>query len=268
MSEVLPMVFRRLRASSRFKPANSQVKRPTPSPNPEILHSRVVDVPDPIRFGQLVAQRRGELGLTQADVHARGGPSDLTLRKLERGETAKPDNVTLTKLERALEWTRGSASRAFQGGNPESLGTQELATEVTMWTSLRPPYKIVGIDQGVVIRTDGLADLTRSGRTLDDLPPLGATIDGQVAELRQLLDRLTRAWLIRQAEIARARDTLSALVITLDDHLRQAPVESIPADDLTDLKYLRWLAGYYADPDPAELEEFERRFQLSAQNLD
>lgn len=219
-------------------------------------------MPDPIRFGRLVVARRGELGLTQTDVADRGGPSDATLRKLERGETNRPDIVTLTNLERALEWTKGSASRAFQGGDPEPLPSDRSDDSGgTVWTSLRPPSRITGIDQGVVLRTDGLADLTRASRALDDLPrDLDASLHERIVDLRHMIDRLTRAWLIRQAEVARSNDALSELVLTHDDQLRRPPPADAPVEDAEDLRYLRWLTGY-TDPESDEAARFERRFR-------
>lgn len=232
-----------------------------PSEEERVAATKVEYVSDPIRFGRLIATRRGELGLTQADVTARGGPSDYTLRKLERGETQRPDVATMTNLERALEWTRGSASRAFQGGDPDPLPSATVDDTLTLWTSLRPPSRITGIDQGVVIRTDGLADLTRASRALDDLPDLVPELASRITELRHRIDRLTRAWLIRQAEVARRDDMTSELVLTHDDHLRRPPPADAPHEDADDLRYLRWLTGYYTDLNPAELQTYEQRFR-------
>lgn len=52
------------------------------------------------------------LGLTQADVSRRGGPSDTTLRKILDGDEVNVSTATLTKLDTAFAWTPGTAARA------------------------------------------------------------------------------------------------------------------------------------------------------------
>ncbi|GAB88134.1 hypothetical protein GORHZ_006_00030 [Gordonia rhizosphera NBRC 16068] len=198
--------------------------------------------------------------MSQADVRDAGGPSDLTVRKLERGHTARPDFVTLGKLDRALKWTAGSAGRALQGGEPTPLPSDasEQPQAMPVDTRRRPAQPVTAIDHGVILRTDALADLTRKGRALDELPALTTDLTSSVAELRHAIDRITRAWIIRQTEIARRDDTLSDLILVLDDHLRSPPTAGTQAD-IDDLRYLRWLAGYETTTDEDQ-QRYERRF--------
>lgn len=195
-----------------------------------------------------MASRRAELDMTQADVAAAGGPSDLTLRKIERGESERPDFHTLRKLEVALDWAAGSAHVAFYGGTPAVLeGAGGALSSADRLDHLsRPEAPITGIEHGVILRTDALAELTRNGLVLDDLPEeaLSAEIVDRVAELRYALDRLTRAWIIRQAELARIHGDLSSLVLVLGDHLKRPVDENLSEADQEDLSYLRWLANY------------------------
>lgn len=75
-------------------------------------------------LGRAVRTRRTQLGLTQEEVNAHGGPSDTTLTKIENGEGANPAASTLRKLDTALRWRPGSAQRVLEGeGDAEPLKT-------------------------------------------------------------------------------------------------------------------------------------------------
>ncbi|WP_157129147.1 helix-turn-helix transcriptional regulator [Nocardia amamiensis] len=70
------------------------------------------------RFGNIVRERRLELGLTQDEVTERGGPSDKRQTKIENGQPPVPSVTTLRNLDVALEWEPGSAAATLRGGNP------------------------------------------------------------------------------------------------------------------------------------------------------
>ncbi|WP_254661224.1 helix-turn-helix domain-containing protein [Gordonia sp. UCD-TK1] len=220
------------------------------------------------RFGRLVEARRRELGMSQSAVREAGGPSSLTVRRLEHGEITQPDFVTFGKLDQALQWVPGSAGRAFQGGEPtpiagDDVGSSASAREEPTDPRTRPAQPVTAFEHGVVLRTDALAELTRNGRALDALPDdLADDVQAGISELRYTIDRLTRAWIIRLAESFRREGNLADLVIALDDHLRSNPSQGT-AEDIDDLRYLRWLAGYYQNPSDEERERYERRFARS-----
>ncbi|MBN0974199.1 hypothetical protein JW365_14450 [Gordonia sp. BP-94] len=200
--------------------------------------------------------------MSQADVSLAGGPSDPTMRRLEQGLMAKPRFVTLTKLDAPLRWSPGSAARAFEGGDPVPLQdepTTDLAPGTNDPVSSRPTRPLTPSAYGVFIRTDALAELARKVRAVDDL---SSSLDEDqrvvVANLRHATDRLTRAWIIRQAEIARRDDTLADLILVLDDHLRTPPPEGESTSDSDDLNYLRWLAGYPMSM--PQVRRYEARF--------
>ena len=69
------------------------------------------------RLGSVVRQRRAELGLTRDEVNLRGGPSDTTQEKVEKGLGAVYGQ-TLAKLDAGLGWTSGSAARVVDGEDP------------------------------------------------------------------------------------------------------------------------------------------------------
>lgn len=206
--------------------------------------------------------------MSQADVRLAGGPSDLTLRKIERGVTSRPDYVTLAKLDDALRWIPGSAGRAFEGGDPAPLPDPHQGhSNAAAVVSGRPAEPITATEHGVFVRTDALADLTKKGRALDDLPNLSEDQAAGVTELRYAIDRLTRAWIVHQTEIARRNDSLNDLILVLDDHLRAPPSTAGTEQDRDDLRYLRWLAGYET-PNPEDARRYEARFTKSVQAED
>ena len=70
------------------------------------------------RLGELVSERRGDLGLTQEDLRAAGGPSTATQRLIEGGHQSRYQPTILARLETALGWQRGSVRRILAGGDP------------------------------------------------------------------------------------------------------------------------------------------------------
>jgi hypothetical protein len=70
------------------------------------------------RLAEFVRERRVELGLTQEDVRAAGGPSTATMRLIEGALQRGYQPATLRDLEKVLQWERGSAARILGGGSP------------------------------------------------------------------------------------------------------------------------------------------------------
>lgn len=73
---------------------------------------------DQQRFGQVVLARREELGLSQRDAWKAGGPSGPVWTEIENASGPVPQQRTLAKLDKALQWTAGSARRVLNGGYP------------------------------------------------------------------------------------------------------------------------------------------------------
>lgn len=74
------------------------------------------------RLGEHVVRRREELGLTQPDVQAAGGPSTATMRNIERATNTTYRGGILRSLERALQWRTGSVETVLAGGDPIPAG--------------------------------------------------------------------------------------------------------------------------------------------------
>lgn len=126
-------------------------------------------------FGEIVYARRRELGMTQQDVAAAGGPSYATLYKIER--TDEPIGLgTFKKLDTALGWLPGSAARAYGKGvapapaipesapaqpvegAPENVATTDGGDEVTdVHMELAAALRSRGARM-IALRSDGLSE--------------------------------------------------------------------------------------------------------------
>jgi hypothetical protein len=69
------------------------------------------------KLGAEVRSRRSELGFTQADVTARGGPAVPTLRAIENNRTERMSARLRRALEKALNW----APRSIDATSPAVL---------------------------------------------------------------------------------------------------------------------------------------------------
>lgn len=79
------------------------------------------------RLGDAIHTRRQYLALNQQEVAAAGGPSDTTLSKLENNLIDVVSNATLRKLDRGLEWVRGSARRVlYEDGDPIPIEESDM----------------------------------------------------------------------------------------------------------------------------------------------
>lgn len=72
------------------------------------------------RLAAYTRDRRGDLGLTQEELAAAGGPSTATLRLIEGARQPGYRPAILRALERALQWERGSVRAILDGGDPVS----------------------------------------------------------------------------------------------------------------------------------------------------
>jgi hypothetical protein len=70
------------------------------------------------RVAEYVRERRTDLGMTQADVQAEGGPATATQRLIEGALRDSYQAAILSRLERALRWKRGSIRAIRNGGEP------------------------------------------------------------------------------------------------------------------------------------------------------
>lgn len=86
----------------------------------------VKEVPDegPERLIHFVKQRLADLGITQEELAARGGPDRSTLGKLRsRPGQHTPTVATLVAYDDTLGWERGSSAVVLLGGTPQEAHT-------------------------------------------------------------------------------------------------------------------------------------------------
>lgn len=89
--------------------------------------TRIDDPEVRARLGSLVQKRRFQIGLTQEEVRAAGGPSTATMRLIEGGLQDSYRPGVLADLERALQWEHGSVDLVIAGGDPIPLRQDEMA---------------------------------------------------------------------------------------------------------------------------------------------
>jgi transcriptional regulator with XRE-family HTH domain len=91
-------------------------------------------------LAEAVKQRRLELGLAQGELAGKGGPSLVTVREIEKGRMRSPQGLTLSRLDKALDWPSGTAARAARGlpvapvadtARPVGLGLDDEAEGLT-----------------------------------------------------------------------------------------------------------------------------------------
>jgi hypothetical protein len=70
------------------------------------------------RLAHHVTARRNDLGLTQTQVAAAGGPSAATMRLIENALQPFYRPTLLGRLEAALRWQPGSVETILSGGDP------------------------------------------------------------------------------------------------------------------------------------------------------
>lgn len=134
------------------------------------------------KLGDEVRQRRKLLGLTQADVNARGGPSVETLRAVENKRAGRLSRQSRRTLERALEWETGSIDAVLEGEAPRPLGTAEAAPaqsarQDTAADRFAMAERVVNMKRAFVRHRDSIAtparealeqEITRSARETEE----------------------------------------------------------------------------------------------------
>jgi hypothetical protein len=79
------------------------------------------------RLGTYVTRRRDELGMTQSEVQAAGGPSTATQRLIEGAARTTYRGAILASLERALRWAPGSVELILTGEEPKPAEGQRAS---------------------------------------------------------------------------------------------------------------------------------------------
>lgn len=115
------------------------------------------------RLAEAIKEARQALRLTQVDLAHAAGVSESTVQNLEAGESRTRIPTSLPKVERALNWSEGSAQAVLEGGEPAPVTSHEGDTD-RVGTVTELPLRIV----------QELADGPLLDTTVLDLTPLGS----------------------------------------------------------------------------------------------
>lgn len=105
---------------------------------------------DRIRLALAIRARREELGFSQADIAARGGPSINTLRSMENGVNVNYQRVVVRRTERVLGWQEGSFAAILADGEPTPIpGWRPPGTPGLPGTQMTADIFLVMLDKGM-----------------------------------------------------------------------------------------------------------------------
>ena len=170
------------------------------------------------RLAARVRERRDELGLTQEDVRAAGGPSTATMRLIEGALQEAYQLAIITRLERVLEWERGSARRILDGGEPVLAGAPGEPAPV--WPRREPAdgddaftksarYDLVRMDSG--IPPEEIFETWALPMIADEELPREAKVEG-IAGVRRELARSQQQESGRPGRAGLCRTKIAAIV--------------------------------------------------------
>lgn len=94
------------------------------------------------RLARAVKNRRHQLELTQPQLVAAGGPSVSLISRIESGKPGSYDEMSILRLERALQWAAGSVEAILDGSDPTPAG------ERTPGKAAEPPLPLPAAPQG------------------------------------------------------------------------------------------------------------------------
>ncbi|MFE1595037.1 multiprotein-bridging factor 1 family protein [Nocardia sp. NPDC058705] len=222
------------------------------------------------RFGEIVAERRGELGLSRKEVGAAGGPSVATLARVEHpGDgTAPPSPKTLKLLDIGLRWAPGSARLALHGGDPAAVAEPSPTSSSGEIESDPLAFRLVEVDIDVVDSLVGAADLFFQLCDRTDLPEAAQQAAQMVKEqLGIAVGRLAAAQATEVLERAGGpgRELPKGIERLLGALLAAPPVTT--GGDCEDQQYRRWLAAKAIDLDPAGVDRFTRRWRSKLERI-
>lgn len=153
-------------------------------------------------LGQAVRTRRAQLGKSQTHIGVDGGPSDVTLGKIEQGIPGSYRSSTLTAPDRALAWKPGTC-QAILDGTAGSDPQQWLDYPVphliinpagTTRSTLIPQFEASPEMQTLVARDD----TARAGLAFLDLVHRHYGADQQSAKVHSVVTEFLRAILSRE----------------------------------------------------------------------
>lgn len=148
-------------------------------------------------LGDAVRRRRRELGYTQPDVAARGGPSVATQRAIENNRAGRLTPAMRRAFEQALQWGPGSVDAILAGDAATSAGStadgapadhNERLSLAKQVVALKTTFAKHADAMGIAAREALLGDINRSAHEAEDaliklMPWLDDAERGEAIEL-------------------------------------------------------------------------------------
>jgi DNA-binding XRE family transcriptional regulator len=137
------------------------------------------------KLGVAVRDRRCELGFTQADVAARGGPSVLTVRAIENNRAGRLSSRLRRSLERVLSWQSGSIDAILAG---DMAAPVEPTQQVTVGQLFQLAQRVLALLK-TAVSTHG-ANMSEAERV--ELIAVARETESTILELMPRLDDIQR----------------------------------------------------------------------------
>lgn len=177
------------------------------------------------KLGQEVRTRRTELGYTQTDVQAAGGPSTALLRGIENATSKTLSRSKRRDLEQVLRWPRGHID-SILAGHPTQGSLLDVGAPAP------PTIRPVEFDAWVVRHDESSSDRALVLDALSALESATNAIRGSTIDLPRATDALGRAQhslvqLLQRSFTPEERHGLRVLpgpASLLDEHVEQRGV--------------------------------------------
>ncbi|WP_157772998.1 helix-turn-helix domain-containing protein [Rhodococcoides fascians] len=212
--------------------------------------------PYAVRLGIMVRQRRTELGLTQRQVTARGGPAGPVISNVERAVSSTISASTLDKLDIGLGWAAGSSERALTGEVPL---VEDVPVDADR--SLVP-------DGFVAVPATAVASLLSTVHALGRLVNDGIDVDAlaeartQLTDLDATLTPIYHRYLTYVIEDHRVRELELPTHLAVVDALLPSPSITDDPSLAEEVRYRRWLVGDTAGLTAATVARFRERLDV------
>lgn len=139
--------------------------------------------PDVERLARFVKSRRLELGLGQRALRGRGGPSVVTVVRVEAAKVPPPGGLSLAAFDRALRWEHGSAERILAGGDPDPLQEEAEPRERVVVLDEQSPEETAAEEKAYWLSQCTLEELLEEVRRRVPAPVADEVEEAAVLEL-------------------------------------------------------------------------------------
>ncbi|MEW1938426.1 hypothetical protein AB0331_13790 [Dietzia maris] len=212
------------------------------------------------RLGEYVAARRLALGLSYAQVHQQGGPSDTRTRAIENGTGPALRSSTLDKLDLALRWAPGSARAVLNGDEP-----------VPAPAPTKNDVPRMSLDEGeFTVSNNEIAQMVASLRELDrqfqsanNAVLADPELHGAYVRHTSVVSTIVGHWVtgLLERNVHADHSLPPILELALGPYLDAEMIHD--RSDADEQLYRRWLAGRDVPISPAQRAAFSQRLEAA-----